>query len=170
MNIKKSITLCLLLLGGLTVWACSQSQSGQKNETNATQAEQPVPSADNKGGEVIQMNRDMFIQQVFDYTGNVQEWTYKGSKPAIIDLYADWCGPCRMIAPILKELAQEYADQIVIYKVNVDKEKELAALFQANSIPLLVFIPMNGQAQLFRGAADKATYKKAIDDFLLKGK
>lgn len=73
-----------------------------------------------------------------------------------------------MIAPILKELAQEYAGKITVYKVNVDKEKELAALFQATSIPLLVFIPMNEQPQLFRGAADKATYKKAIDEFLLK--
>ena len=75
---------------------------------------------------------------------------------------------CRMVAPIMKELAKEYADKIVVYKVNVDKEKELAALFNATSIPLFVFIPMNGEPQLFRGAADKATYKKAIDDFLLK--
>ena len=89
-------------------------------------------------------------------------------KPAIIDLYADWCGPCRMTAPIMKSLAKEYDGKIVIYKVNVDKEKELAALFNATSIPLFVFIPMNGEPQLFRGAADKATYQKAIDEFLLK--
>lgn len=167
---KKLVTLCLLLLGGLTVFACSQAKSEQHNETSTPQTESKTSAANSKDGEVIQMNREMFIQQVFDYTGNAQEWKYKGSKPAIIDLYADWCGPCRMIAPILKELAQEYAGQIVIYKVNVDKEKELAALFQASSIPLLVFIPMNEQPQLFRGAADKATYKKAIDDFLLKDK
>ena len=73
-----------------------------------------------------------------------------------------------MTAPIMKELAKEYAGKIVIYKVNVDKEKELAALFNATSIPLFVFIPMQGEPQLFRGAADKATYKKAIDEFLLK--
>ena len=94
----------------------------------------------------------------------------KGDKPAIIDLYADWCGPCRMTAPIMKSLAKEYDGKIVIYKVNVDKEKELAALFNATSIPLFVFIPMEGEPQLFRGAADKATYKKAIDEFLLKQK
>ena len=80
----------------------------------------------------------------------------------------DWCGPCRQTAPIMKELAKEYAGKIVIYKVNVDKQKELAALFNATSIPLFVFIPMKGDPQLFRGAADKATYKKAIDEFLLK--
>lgn len=109
----------------------------------------------------------MFIKDVFDYE-NTKEWKYKGNKPAIIDLYADWCGPCRMTAPIMKSLAKEYDGKIVIYKVNVDKEKELAALFNATSIPLFVFIPMNGEPQLFRGVADKATYQKAIDEFLLK--
>lgn len=97
-------------------------------------------------GEVIVMNKAMFIKDVFDYEKS-QDWKYKGNKPAIIDLYADWCGPCRMVAPIMKELAKEYADKIVVYKVNVDKEKELAALFNATSIPLFVFIPMNGEPQ-----------------------
>ena len=111
----------------------------------------------------------MFLKDVFDYEKS-KEWKYKGDKPAIIDLYADWCGPCRMTAPIMKDLAKEYAGKIVIYKVNVDKERELAALFNASSIPLFVFIPMEGEPQLFRGAADKATYQKAIEDFLLKKK
>ncbi|GAE82990.1 thioredoxin family protein [Bacteroides reticulotermitis] len=118
-------------------------------------------------GEVVTMDKAMFLSKVFNYE-NSKEWNYTGDKPAIIDLYADWCGPCRQIAPIMKELAKEYADSIVIYKVNVDKQKELAALFNVSSIPLFVFIPMNGDPQLFRGAADKATYKKAIDEFLLK--
>ena len=117
--------------------------------------------------EVVVMDKAMFIDKVFDYQ-NEKEWKYKGDKPAIIDLYADWCGPCRKVAPIMKELAKEYAGKITIYKVNVDKEKELAALFNATSIPLFVLIPMNKKPQLFSGAADKATYKKAIDDFLLK--
>ena len=121
-----------------------------------------------KSGEVIAMNKTLFIDNVFDFQQETTEWKYKGTKPAIIDLYADWCGPCRQTAPIMKELAKEYAGKIVIYKVDVDKEKELAALFNATSIPLFVFIPMNGEPQLFRGAADKATYKKAIDEFLLK--
>lgn len=119
-----------------------------------------------KRGEVVVMNKQMFLDQVFDYE-KISEWKYKGDKPAIIDLYADWCGPCRTVAPIMKELAKEYENKIVIYKVNVDKEKELAALFNATSIPLFVFIPMYGEPELFRGAADKATYKKAIDSFLL---
>ena len=121
------------------------------------------------GQEVIQMDRAMFIDKVCDYTQS-QEWDYKGDTPAIIDLYADWCGPCRRVAPIMKDLAKEYAGKIYIYKVNVDKEKELAALFNATSIPLFVLIPMDEMPQLFSGAADKATYKKAIDGFLLKEK
>ena len=92
------------------------------------------------GQEVIQMDRAMFIDKVCDYTQS-QEWAYKGDKPAIIDLYADWCGPCRRMAPVMKELAKEYAGRIAIYKVNVDKEQELAALFGATSIPLFVLIP-----------------------------
>lgn len=124
---------------------------------------------ENKSGEVIVMNKEMFLKDIFDYEKS-KEWKYKGNKPAIIDLYADWCGPCKMVAPIMKDLAKEYDGKILIYKVNVDKERELASIFNATSIPLFVFIPMDGEPQLFRGAADKATYKKAIDSFLLKVK
>ena len=155
---KKIIITFALILASVLTYACTGGTQ-QKGQTEGKEA----PAE----GSVIVMNKDMFIKNVFDYEKS-KEWKYKGDKPAIIDLYADWCGPCRMTAPIMKELAKEYAGKIVIYKVNVDKEKELAALFNATSIPLLVFIPMNGEPQLFRGAADKATYKKAIDEFLLK--
>lgn len=117
--------------------------------------------------EVIQMDKAMFLKEVFNYEKS-KDWKYQGNKPAIIDLYADWCGPCRQVAPIMKELAKEYAGKIVIYKVNVDKQRELASLFNATSIPLFVFIPMKGEPQLMRGAASKDAYKKAIDSFLLK--
>ena len=119
------------------------------------------------GQEVIQMDRAMFLEKVCDYT-RTQEWKYKGDLPAIIDLYADWCGPCRRMAPIMKELAKEYAGKIVIYKINVDKEQELAALFNATSIPLFVLVPREGNPQLIQGAADKALFVKAIEEFLLK--
>lgn len=117
--------------------------------------------------EVTVMDKAMFIDRVWDYEKDT-EWKYKGDKPAIIDIYADWCAPCRQVAPIMKELAEEYAGKIDIYKVNVDKENELTGLFHVTSIPLFVFIPLSGEPQLFRGAADKETYKKTIDEFLLK--
>ena len=154
---KKIITMAVLIFSSMLTYACTSGTEQKQAETQKTAQD----------GSVIVMNKAMFIKDIFDYEKS-KEWKYKGDKPAIIDLYADWCGPCRQTAPIMKELAKEYAGKIVIYKVNVDKQKELAALFNATSIPLFVFIPMKGDPQLFRGAADKATYKKAIDEFLLK--
>ena len=154
---KKIITMAVLIFSSMLTYACTSGTEQKQAETQKTAQD----------GSVIVMNKAMFIKDIFDYEKS-KEWKYKGDKPAIIDLYADWCGPCRQTAPIMKELAKEYAGKIVIYKVNVDKQKELAALFNATSIPLFVFIPMNGEPQLFRGAADKATYQKAIDEFLLK--
>lgn len=152
---KKVLAIVALAMMGIIAYAINDG--AKVNQQSST------PS-----GEVIVMNKALFIKDVFDFEKSSSDWKYKGTLPAIIDLYADWCGPCRQTAPIMKELAKEYAGKIVIYKVNVDKEKELSALFNATSIPLFVFIPMNGEPQLFRGAADKATYKKAIDEFLLK--
>ena len=117
--------------------------------------------------DVVVMDKQMFLDKVCDYTQS-EDWQYKGELPAIIDLYADWCGPCKRTAPIMQELAKEYVGKIVIYKVNVDKEQELAALFNASSIPLFVLIPKEGLPQVIRGAAGKDVFKKAIDEFLLK--
>ena len=152
---KKVLVMVALVMVSVIVYAFNDSGESNQGKKEVT-----------GNGDVV-MDKDMFLKDVFDYEKS-KEWKYKGDKPAIIDLYADWCGPCRQTAPIMKELAKEYAGKIVIYKVNVDKQKELAALFNATSIPLFVFIPMKGDPQLFRGAADKATYKKAIDEFLLK--
>ena len=117
---------------------------------------------------VIQMNKQMFFDKVFDYTTGATEWQYLGNKPCVIDFYATWCGPCRMVAPILKDLAKEYGDKIVIYKVDTDKEKELSMAMGIQSLPTIVFIPQTGQPQVIVGAADKATFKRAIDEVLLK--
>ncbi|EJW92672.1 thioredoxin [gut metagenome] len=118
-------------------------------------------------GKVIAMDREMFVKEVFDYTQNTNEWKFEGKKPAIIDFYATWCGPCRRVAPILKELAEQYKDQIVIYKVDTDKEKELSTAMGIQSLPTILFIPMNGQPQVLVGAADKATFERAIREVLL---
>ena len=119
---------------------------------------------------VIQMNKQMFLDKVFDYTSGATEWNYKGEKPAVIDFYANWCGPCRMVAPILKDLAKEYGDSIVIYKVDTDREKDLSGAMGIQSLPTIVFIPKSGQPQVIIGAADKATFRRAIDEVLLNKK
>ena len=149
---KKVLAMVAFVMVSVIIYAFND-----KAETNQGKKE----VTDN--GEVVVMNKEMFLKDVFDYEKS-KKWKYKGDKPAIIDLYADWCGPCRQTAPIMKELAKEYAGKIIIYKVNVDRQKELAALFNATSIPLCVFNPMKGDPKLLRGAPDKATYKKEIDE------
>ena len=121
----------------------------------------------NEEASVIPMNKQMFLDNVFDYTTGATEWKYKGDKPAIIDFYATWCGPCRMLAPILKDLAKEYSDSIIVYKVDTDKEKELAAAMGIRSLPTIVFIPQTGQPQVMVGAAEKETFRRAIEEVLL---
>ena len=117
-------------------------------------------------GRVIHLNKEEFIKRVFNFEKST-EWKYLGDKPCILDFYANWCGPCRMISPYLDQLAEEYKGQIYIYKINVDQERELAAAFGAGSIPLLVFIPMQGQPQANRGALPKEEIRRAIDIILL---
>lgn len=117
--------------------------------------------------EVISMDHNMFIENVFDYLKE-KEWKFKGNKPIIIDFYADWCGPCRKIAPIMKELAEEYAEKVVIYKVDTDKETQLAGAMGIRSLPTVLFIPLEGKPQVIMGAADKATFQRAVKEVLLK--
>ena len=115
----------------------------------------------------VKLTEKDFLAKVADYKANPREWIYLGEKSAIIDFYADWCGPCKMIAPILEELADEYSEDIVIYKVDTETEQELAAAFGIRSIPSILFIPMKGSPQMAQGALPKATLKEAIDEILL---
>lgn len=117
----------------------------------------------------IALNKASFTEKVFDYNKE-SEWKYKGDKPAIIDFWAAWCGPCKQIAPVLDELAAEYGEEIYIYKVNVDEETELARAFGIQSIPMLLYIPMNETPQAIMGAAPKSKLKNAVDTILLKKK
>ncbi len=116
----------------------------------------------------IQLTKAEFLTKVANYEENPSEWKYLGDKPAIIDFYADWCGPCKAIAPILEELAKEYDGQIYIYKVDTEKEQELAAAFGIRSIPSILFVPMDEQPQMAMGALPKETFVKAINEVLLK--
>ncbi|MBW6460197.1 MAG: thioredoxin [Bacteroidales bacterium] len=113
------------------------------------------------------LTKETFIEKVFDYENN-KEWNFKGELPCLIDFYADWCGPCKMVAPILEELSEEYKGKINIYKIDTESEQELAAIFGVRSIPSLLFCPVGAPPQMSMGALPKDTFKKAIGDILLK--
>jgi thioredoxin len=111
------------------------------------------------------LTKETFKAKVFNYEQN-KDWKYEGSVPCLIDFYADWCGPCKMVAPILEELQQEYGNSIVIYKVDTEEQRELAAMFGIQSIPSLLFVPQEGQPQMAMGALPKSTFERAIADVL----
>lgn len=109
-----------------------------------------------------------FLDKIWDFEKNPEEFVFKGKTAAIVDFYANWCGPCRKIAPIMEKLAQEYDGRLTVYKVNVDQEKELAAVFQTRSIPMVIFIPLNGRPMSQVGALTEAEYRKVVEERLLK--
>ena len=146
----------ILLLAGVAFASCS-GQTRKNNEQNKEE----------KKMKTIHLTKSEFLTKVVDYEKNPKEWKYLGDKPAIIDFYASWCGPCKMLAPVLEELAAEYGDSIYIYKIDTEQEQELAAAFNIRSIPTLLFVPMSGAPQLAQGALPKATLKDAIDKVLL---
>ncbi|MCK5823302.1 MAG: thioredoxin [Bacteroidales bacterium] len=108
---------------------------------------------------------ETFKQKVFNFEAN-KEWKFEGDKPCMIDFYADWCQPCKMVAPILEQLAEEYDGKIDIYKVNTEEQQQLAGVFGVQSIPSLLFVPKDGQPQMAMGALPKDTFEKAIADVL----
>ena len=113
------------------------------------------------------LTKQTFLDKVFNYEVN-KEWKFEGELPAIIDFFADWCGPCKMVAPILEELSTEYDGKINIYKIDTEAEQELAAAFNIRSIPTMLFIPMKGQPQMAVGALPKDALKNAISEVLLR--
>lgn len=113
------------------------------------------------------LTKETFLQKVFNYEKN-SEWKFEGKLPCLIDFYADWCGPCKMVAPVLEELSKEYDGKINIYKVDTEDQQELAGAFGIRSIPSLLFCPVDAQPQMAMGALPKATLIQAIEDVLLK--
>ncbi len=113
------------------------------------------------------LTKATFLEKVFNYEQN-KEWKYEGELPCLIDFYADWCGPCKMVHPVLEELSKEYEGKINIYQIDTEAEQELAAAFGIRSIPSLLFCPADGQPQMAQGALPKATLKKAINEILLE--
>jgi len=109
------------------------------------------------------LTKETFLEKVFDYENN-EEWTYKGNLPCIIDFYADWCGPCKMVAPIMEGLSKDYAGKVNIYKIDTDEQTELAEVFGIQSIPSVLFCPVGDQPRMAVGAMPKETYIQAIEE------
>ncbi len=114
----------------------------------------------------VKLTADRFKEEVFDYTKE-KDWKFKGDKPAIIDFYADWCGPCQMVAPVLEELSDTYKDEVAIYKVDTEVEQELSAVFRIRSIPSILFIPMDKQPMMQAGALPKSALENVIKTELI---
>ena len=124
--------------------------------------------AQDNSTKIEHLNYDGFINKVWDLEKTPNKVVYKGKVPAIVDFYANWCGPCRRVAPIMEKLADEYEGRLVIYKINVDEEKTLSSAFNIYSIPTVLFIPMEGKPFVKVGAMSEADYRKAIEELLLK--
>ena len=160
--------LLVALAFSFTMVACGnqgKNNNTSKTETNSNKIENNMTTTTKK---TINLTRAEFLTKVANFEETPDKWVYLGDKPAIIDFYADWCGPCKMIAPILEELAAEYEGQIYIYKVDTEAEQQLAGEFGIRSIPSILFVPMGEDPQMAQGALPKDAFKEAIEEVLLK--
>jgi thioredoxin len=152
-NIKMffSVTMLFKLFLITSITACNPVSTVKEGDNNAT---------------VIYMTNDTFKQLVYNYDKN-KEWSYEGTKPAIIDFYATWCPPCRQLSPLVEEVAKEYSGKIVVYKIDTDKEKLLSQRLGISGLPTVLFIPVKGKPQASMGFIPKETIVKAINEILL---
>jgi thioredoxin len=164
----KKLSFLFAILLSATLIGCSNvigSNEGVDTDGTKKSVSGDASSADELKPEYL--TYDTFIEKVWDFEQNPQEWVYEGDVPCVIDFYADWCRPCRMVAPIMDDLAKEYDGKVKIYKIDVDKEKRLASVFQVRSIPAVLFSPMEGRPMMQAGALPKDQYIKIIEENLL---
>ncbi len=158
----KSMYKLVAMVAGIVIVLASCGNAGARTEKNT---DSQVKSAQTKTAGVEELNAASFNAKVYDMTA--EELKYLGDKPAIVDFTATWCGPCQRISPILEELAKEYDGKIVIYKVDIDKNRDLATAFNISSIPAIMYIPLNGEPVMTVGARDKGKFKTEIATVLL---
>ena len=162
----------ILAIAVVSLQSCNARQvKNDSNEGSKSPAPTVLTSSAAEAG-TVKLNKAKFLAEVWDYENSPQEWKFKGSKPALIDFYADWCGPCKIAAPILEELSGEYAEKITIYKIDTEVEKELAAVFGISGIPAFLYIPKAGKPTMTSGIArskedTKKMFKENIDTILL---
>lgn len=179
MKKRKEICLMAFAIVAIAITGCSQNKENKQDNkadatvaqiNNAQQVDKNASSLDVKSveGKVNDLTTSDFKKKVMDYEKHPDEWVFEGNRPAIIDFYATWCRPCKMTAPVVEELAKDYQGKIDFYKVDIDKEQELATIFGIQSIPTFLFIPLNGQPTAQMGAMQKEDFEKIIKQVLLK--
>lgn len=165
--------LSLFLFASVLVFvSCNSKTESNTKENSNPLADEKAQVDEHKAssGDIkpVYLTTADFKSKIWDYELNPNEFVYKGDLPCVVDFYADWCKPCKMVAPIMDDLADYYNGKVIIYKVNTDNERELASVFQVNSIPSILFIPSEGKPAMQPGALAKEDYVKIIDDFILK--
>ncbi len=164
----------ILVLAVFIIQSCAGkgTNSSHENLEDTSAPAQTVSEKVSADGGTINLTKDVFLKKVWDYENSPEEWNFKGDKPAIIDFYADWCGPCKIASPILDEISHEYASEINVYKIDTEVEKELAAVFGIRSIPAFLYIPAEGKPTMIPGIANskeatKQMFKDNISKYLL---
>ncbi|MCD4735532.1 MAG: thioredoxin fold domain-containing protein [Bacteroidales bacterium] len=159
MKNRKLFSLAIGLMIAISFSACNSDNQGTQSETVSESTVSNVKPE--------HLTTVVFKQKVWDYENFPEQWNFKGEIPVVIDFYADWCKPCKMIAPIMDDLADYYKGRVKFYKVNTDRERELATVFQVRSIPMVLFAPLEGKPVPQTGAMSKEQYIKIIDEFVL---
>ena len=155
--------LYILLASALMLVGCTNNKKADNSARKQT-TEQKTDAAASDGGAVTQLSAADFRLKIMDYETHQTEWVFEGKHPAVIDFYTTWCGPCKMMAPIVEEMAKAYAGKVDFYKVDIDKEQELAQTFGIQSIPTFLFIPVKGKPTIQMGAMPKETFEKMVKE------
>ncbi len=163
----------ILVIAAISLQGCNKSQANNNGSDTSVKENASVSNAPEGG--TVKLTKSKFLAEVWDYEKSPKEWKFKGTKPAMIDFYADWCGPCRTAAPILEEVAKEYNGKVVIYKIDTQVEQELAAVFGIQGIPAFLYIPVNGKPSMTSGIArtkedTKKMFQENIESMLLGNK
>ena len=168
----KRLSVIMALIFSFAFFSCSNIQ-GKQEEKSVSLIDENTKEGNTVSdakGEVEYLSYDTFLTKVWNFEANSQEWIYEGDVPCVIDFYADWCGPCKRVAPIMDDLAAKYEGKVKIYKIDTDKERQLSSAFGIRSIPAVLFVPMKGKPMMQTGALPKDQYIKIIEDELLKTK
>lgn len=167
----KKLSVIIALAISFSLVSCENIQGNQADDAPTIENEGDVTEAETSGDVVPEyLTYETFKEKVWDFEKNPQDWVYEGDVPCVIDFYADWCKPCKMVAPIMDDLAKKYDGKVKIYKIDTDKEKKLAGVFGIRSIPSVLFSPIEGRPMMQTGALPKADYIKIIEDELLNKK